>query len=267
MSYVYGWRPDLPDPRDKIFAPLRTGRLPKSVDLRSDMPEIWNQGQLGSCSAFCAAGAVEYAAIKEGYERTEPSQLFIYYNERKDEGCIPYDSGSTIRESVKALHTYGACPEEDWPYDIANFTFTPPADAYTDGLKMTALEYQRVLLRYTTTRAVNVDLAIVPMKTAMASGYPVMTGISVFSSFESQQVALTGMIPMPDVTTEQLLGGHAVLLAGYDDENQRFILRNSWGTEWGDHGYGYIPYAYIADPQLGSDFWCVTQVGPASAPS
>ncbi len=92
------------------------------------------------------------------------------------------------------------------------------------------------------------------LKGCLADGYPFVFGISVYDSFESDEVAKTGIVPIPS-PTEQMLGGHCIVAVGYDDATQRFTIRNSWGTEWGDYGHCYLPYEYLTNGNLASDFW------------
>ena len=140
------------------------------------------------------------------------------------------------------------CPETpDWPYDITKFAQKPSAQALSDALHHKAVSYQRLVNTLT------------QMKGCLASGYPFVFGFSVYASFESPTVAQTGVVPMPQ-PNEQLLGGHAVLAVGYDDAQQRFTVRNSWGPNWGTAGYFTIPYAYLTDGNLADDFWTVRTI-------
>src|SRR5690348_11539655 len=135
----YGWRPDLPDPRDRIFNleehVHKAAALPDKVDLSPDMPPIYDQGQLGSCTANAIARVLEYTANKQGEGAQMPSRLFIYYNERAIEGTVGQDSGAQIRDGVKVVHKQGAPPESEWPYSDANpgpFEKQPPDQVYQD---------------------------------------------------------------------------------------------------------------------------------------
>ena len=233
--------------------------LPASVDLKSGLPECYDQGQIGSCTANAIAGAFEFSLRKQGLADFTPSRLFIYYNERAMEGHVGTDSGAQIRDGVKSVAKLGVCPETEWPYEAipadANGNFpagskeaTRPSDAcYQDALKSRATTYQRV----TTT--------LDQLRGCLAAGYPFVFGFSVYESFESQQVAQTGVVPMPH-SGEQVLGGHAVLAVGYQDAQQQFIVRNSWSAGWGDKGYCYMPYQYLTNTQLASDFWTLRLV-------
>jgi len=253
MSYRvarYGWLPDLPDQRDRLYvaAPMeKPGVLPVWVDLRPQCPPVYDQGQLGSCTANAIAAAIEFDRRKQRLPDFVPSRLFIYYNERAMEHTVDSDSGAQIRDGIKSVNRLGDCPETKWPYVIARFRTRPPAKCYAEALKYRAVLYQRVV--QTTAQ----------IKSCLASGYPVVFGFTVYESFESAPVARTGQVPLPR-PGETAVGGHAVVAVGYDDTRGRFIVRNSWGTRWGQKGYFTLPYAYAADGDLASDFWTIRLV-------
>jgi C1A family cysteine protease len=244
----YGWIHDLPDQRDHLYAaPIAAlvESLSPRVDLRQQCPAVYDQGQLGSCTANAIGAAVQFDRMKQNLKPNfKPSRLFIYYNERVIEGTVNSDSGAQIRDGIKVVAKKGDCPEREWPYDIAKFTDRPSARCYKDARKYRVNQYQRLL------QDAN------QMKGCLASGYPFVYGFTVYQSFESPQVAQTGIVPMP-APGEQVVGGHAVLAVGYDDSQQRFIVRNSWGSTWGMQGYFTVPYAYLTDANLSSDFWTV----------
>ncbi len=246
----YGWVPDLPDQRDHLYAaPVETlVALPPSTDLRAQCPAVYDQGQLGSCTANAIAGAIEFDRMKQKLSDFVPSRLFIYYNERVIEGTVGSDSGAQIRDGIKSVNKQGVCPETDWPYNITKFTQKPPAKAYRDAKLDRAIAYQRLVQ------------TMMQMKGCLASGYPFVFGFAVYESFESRRVAQTGHAPMPGPGEKQL-GGHAVAAVGYDDGPQTFLIRNSWGDGWGMAGYFTLPYAYLAQPSLASDFWTIRLVG------
>ena len=245
----YGWVPDLPDHRDHLYAApiVHLQTLPPSVDLTPACPPVYDQGQLGSCTANAIAGAIQFDRRKQGLGDFIPSRLFIYYNERDMEGTVDSDSGAQIRDGVKSTATVGACTEPTWPYDIAAFAQKPPARAYAEGTEYRIKQYQRVA------RDLN------QLRGCLASGYPFVYGFAVYDSFEDPAVAATGVVPMPK-PNESLLGGHAVLAVGYDDATQRFRVRNSWGPGWGQAGYFTMPYAYLMQRSLASDFWTIRLV-------
>jgi C1A family cysteine protease len=247
---AFGWVPDLPDHRDQLYAaPAPTiMALPAKVDLRNQCPPVYDQGQLGSCTGNAIAGAHQFDQMKEAANKAfAPSRLFIYYNERVIEGTVASDSGAQIRDGIKSVGQSGVCPETEWQYDITKFAVKPPPQSYTDAAKNKAIQYQRV--------ARNLS----QMKGCLAAGFPFVFGFTVYESFESPQVAQTGIVPMP-APKESVVGGHAVMAAGYDDSQQSFIVRNSWGTGWGLKGYFMMPYAYLLDANLSDDFWTIRLV-------
>jgi C1A family cysteine protease len=245
----YGWVADLPDHRDLMYAaPMQVlTALPARTDLTSKCPSVYDQGQLGSCTANAIAGAIEFDLIKENKTEFMPSRLFIYYNERAIEGTVDSDSGAQIRDGVKSVASQGDCPEDLWPYDINKFADKPPQNCYDNAVQHKAVQYQRVIR----------DLS--QMKGCLASGYPFVFGFTVYQSFESQEVAQTGHASMP-LSGEQAVGGHAVLAVGYDDSQNWFVVRNSWGTSWGMKGYFTLPYSYLLNTNLSDDFWTIRVV-------
>jgi C1A family cysteine protease len=259
----FGWVPDLPDVRDHLFAaPMATiGALPAAVDLRKYCPAtVYDQGQIGSCTANAIAGAFEFDLLKQSLPDFMPSRLFIYYNERAMEGHVHTDSGAMIRDGIKSVAKLGVCSEVDWPYDGSPATTDggpwpkgaraakkPPRTLYTKAKTNEAMTYQRVVR------------SLAQFKGCLAGGYPFVFGFTVYESFESAAVAKNGIVPMP-TSTEQVLGGHAVLAVGYDDATSRFIVRNSWGPKWGQAGYFTMPYAYLTETGLSQDFWTIRSV-------
>lgn len=247
----YGWKKQLPDHRDKIFKlnPVISANLPNYVDHRKSgfMPAVYDQGQLGSCTANSIAGALEFDRAKQKLDVWTPSRLFIYYYERLMEGTVNSDSGAAIRDGYKVINTTGYAKETTWPYQINKFNIKPNANAQTEATTYKSVSYQ------------SVDQNEISIKSVLAEGYVISFGISVFESFESRDVASNGIVPMPS-TNESSLGGHAILLVGYDDNRKLYIFRNSWGNQWGDNGYGYLPYDYVHNQDLSSDFWVVETV-------
>lgn len=246
----YGWVRDLPDARDHLYsAPAHVlQNLPTAVDLRPLCPPVYDQGDLGSCTANALAAADQFDQLRQDSPNPfVPSRLFIYYEERKIEGTIDSDSGAQIRDGIKVMVAEGAPPESDWPYDIAQFAVQPPAQAYTDALEYKVTLYQRI--------AQNLN----QMKGCLAAGFPFVYGFTVYDSFESDAVAASGIVNMPG-PTEQVVGGHAVMACGYSDAQSRFIVRNSWGEDWGQAGYFTIPYAYLLSRNLASDFWTLRTI-------
>ena len=245
----YGWVPDLPDQRDLVYsapAPFLMA-LPTAVDLRPHCPPVYDQGQLGSCTGNAIAGAIEFERLQQKLTDFVPSRLFIYYNERVIEHSVNSDAGAQIRDGIKVVAKLGAPPEADWPYDINKFTEKPPTAAFTDASKNRVTSYHRV------SRVLN------QFKGCLASGYPFVLGFTVYDGFESTQVANSGHLSMPQ-PGEKVVGGHAVTAVGYDDKNQWFIIRNSWGPHWGLKGYFTMPYQYLMESNLSDDFWTIRLV-------
>lgn len=242
MPHSYGWRRSLPDHRDFKFSPSsRVVRsLPPRADLREVMPPIWDQGNLGSCTAFAVDAAFEFDQIRQSAESFfEPSHLFTYFNERVIEGTVPYDAGAEMRDSIKAVVEYGVCPQTMWAYDIDRFTEAPPRACYDKALLNQGLVY------------CGVEQTLCQAQGVIASGFPFVLGFTVYSSFED--IGADGVMPMPG-PSESVLGGHAVVAVGYDNETRRFIVRNSWGASWGDHGFFHMPYEFFISEDVADLF-------------
>lgn len=243
MARRWGWRSDGPDRRDlRLRLDPGLAPLPDRASLRGGMPIVVDQGDLGSCTACATASALEYDRDKQGRPVNQPSRLFVYYNSRSLEDSVQWDAGAEIRDAIKAAARWGAPPEDLWPYSVARFAARPSNVAYASGLADRALVYARV---DQTTRA---------LRATLAAGFPVVVGFNVYPSFMTSAVADTGTVPMP-TRDERLEGGHATLLTGYDHPAGLWLLRNSWGTAWGDDGYFTLPYPYLVDPGIAGDFW------------
>lgn len=265
----YGWKPDLPDPRDFLFAPGPEAflTLPDLVrlDQEPEMPEVYDQGQLGSCTANGIGAAWEFQRAKQGLDSPMPSRLFLYYNERRLEGSEGYDAGAYIRDGFKSLANDGICPETTWPYDIGRFAEQPPDEAYLEAQQAQSLTYERVRREPDHWQA------------ALAARQLVVFGFTVFDSFEAEWPA-HGVMPTPAWSTESVLGGHCTAACGYahgydlieedpsreehvDEHALYWRVRNSWGTGWADGGYFWMP-AYLTASHNGfaSDFWTLTSV-------
>lgn len=230
-----------------IFDVLRNLDNIQSVDLRPSCPDVYDQGHLGSCTANAIGFCYHFDELKQKEAQPFiPSRLFIYYNERNLEGHVSEDSGAEIHDGIQVIHSLGVCSENDWPYNIDKFKEKPSNNCYTSALSHKTIDY----------RAISQKLD--QLKSALIEGFPVVFGFSVYESFESEEVAKTGIMPIPK-PDEKLLGGHAVALVGFDNIKKVFIVRNSWGSGWGDNGYFYMPYDFIINPNMASDFWTVTK--------
>lgn len=247
IDHYCGWRRDSLDHRDHFRAVRPTFGLPKLVDLRPHCPPVYDQGQLGSCTANAIAAAFDFERKRQGLDFVGPSRLFVYYNEREMEGTVGYDAGAELRDGIKSVAKQGVCPETEWPYDISRFRETPSIECYDTALKDRSVEYGRI------------DQSLDQIRATLAAGYPFVFGISIFPSFESEEVAKTGIVPMPE-PNEKPLGGHALMAAGYDDSRGAALIRNSWGTGWGASGYFWLPYSYLTNANLAADFWDIKLV-------
>lgn len=246
FNYKFGWVKDKEDIRDLKYTPVfsENTTLPTTFSLETNMPEVLDQGQLGSCTANAICNAVRKLAIDEKIDTRARSRLFLYYNEREMEGNVSEDSGAQIRDGIRSVNDLGICYEETWPYDISQFATKPNTESYTEGLQHRSVKYQRV------------SQAEADIKHALFSGYPVIFGFTVYESIRNPSVGKSGIVPYPK-KSESVLGGHAIILTGWNDKNRLFQFENSWGTSWGDKGYGYLPYKYVLDSNMCSDFWII----------
>lgn len=237
----FGWIPDLPDKRDHVFKPRKISKFPPSADLRDYCSAVEDQGSLGSCTANALVSALEFLENRNGEQFVDYSRLFLYYNERTYIHTENEDSGAIIRDGIKSLNRKGICSEDMWQYNISKFADKPPTKCYTEAKKHKTISYQRLN-------------TLDQMKACLATGFPFVFGFTVYDSF---MTADDGVIPMPNVESESVQGGHAVLCVGYDDKEKRFLCKNSWGTDWGMEGYFTMPYKYVSDRDLSDDFWTI----------
>ena len=207
---------------------------------------IYDQGQLGSCTAnaFCLANKMQNKIANKNVNFL-PSRLFFYYQERVIEGSVNEDAGADVIDGLMYVKSYGICSEGSWPYDITKFAVKPPPECDVEALKYKISSYSVI--------PINANL-LTNIKNAIINKKPVLIAVAVYSSFETITVAKTGMVPLPNIRTEQLLGGHEMCLIGYDDTKKLFTVANSWGSGWGVRGLCYIPYAYLSNPNLAFEF-------------
>jgi len=239
----YGWIPDIEDITDLLFTPDPTVEIPITVDLSPQCSLVENQGSLGSCCANALVSALEYLENIEKMEFTDLSRLFVYYNARVIENTVDKDSGIYIRDGINALQSYGVCQEKNWPYIISQFKSKPSLDSYSEATEHLITSAERLL-------------SLDDMLQCLSQGYPFTFGFNAYKSFESTEVAQTGILNMPK-SGEAKKGGHAVLAVGFDNDSKRFKIRNSYGSGWGQNGYFTIPFEYLEDPSLSGDYWVI----------
>ncbi len=240
----HGWKPDIGDRRDLHFKPKKVGRQPSRVDLRDRFFPVWNQGSLGSCTAHAVGAACQFLDIFDrDMQIVTPSRLFLYYNARLLEGTTASDDGAFIRNAIKSAAKFGYPSEDLWKYRTKDFARKPSPTVYKNSGN-TVKRYERV------------QRNLGHFRKLLADGLPIVIGISVYTSLETEKVTKTGVIPLPK-KTEKMIGGHAILVVGYDNDEKHFIIRNSWGAGWGAEGYGFLPYEFIKDADLSDDFWVI----------
>jgi len=276
--HVGGWIPDLPDIRDHVFTTHPSAQkffksafgivdavegnktLPDKADLSKWDTSVKNQGQIGSCTANAVAYAAANINIHYKDIHVDPARLFLYYNSRWMIGYLGHE-GSTIRATFAAGRLLGAPPEVNYPYEPVKENIEPPQVVYA-----MAQNYQFASYAKLSDPNLTFDKWIIAMKATIASGLPVVGGTVVYQSFLSAKVAKTGKVPLP-AFTEKVVGGHAICFVGYDDSiviksNNKYFPEskgafkfiNSWGMNWGDNGYGYLPYDFVKFGMV-SDIW------------
>jgi len=211
----------------------------KIVDLRNNFSEIYDQGKINSCTANALCSIFEY-----DNKNFRGSRLFLYYNERSLINENDIDNGGYIEDGIKSLKLYGLCKETDWIYNIDNVLIKPDKKAYEEAKKNFIIE------------ALNINNDLKTIKEWLNKNEPITLGILIYSNFMNNNSAKTGKISLPS-KNDKLLGGHAVIICGYNDNENIFILRNSWGNYWGDKGYFYLPYEYITNNELSGNLWII----------
>lgn len=254
MNRKFGWKPDIPDKRDYRFMLQEVDKteLPRKFSLKDKFPVVRDQKNLGCCTAEAVCAIFHYRELTDENPRlVVPSVLFQYYNTRILEGTVNEDCGATIRNAVKASVEYGFCYDTCWPFITQNWNVKPKKECYKEAEEWKTSTYFRIDDR-------SPDFEYL-LKLNIFNGNPVAFGFSVYENTMTDRVKKTGEIPFPK-KSHKLLGGHAVVMTGYDDTKRLFEFRNSWGVHWGQGGYGYIPYRYVTDGDLAQDFWVIGEV-------
>lgn len=257
-KYKLNWIQDPEDKRDiKFKSILPKEDLPLSIDLREVYGEIFDQGSLGSCTSNSVSGCLRMIMKNQNANSLStiakwsftPSRLFIYYHGRflmgqsYGQDLSNYDTGLSIRDGFKSIDKFKYCDEIYWPYDISFFSSKPNMVAYKDSRKIKQTLYVKLDDEYN-------------MKLLLSQGKPISFGINIYDSF--YQTKNDGLIKTPDWENEQIIGGHAMLIIGYDDLNKFWIIVNSWSDKWGEKGFGYLPYDYLKKDA--SDFWSIQKI-------
>ncbi|MBS0661520.1 MAG: C1 family peptidase, partial [Verrucomicrobia bacterium] len=254
-----GYRPMKASPSAKVFeapAEIAGAKLPNKVDLRPYMPPVLNQGQTNSCTANAVAGAYDYWVKRTTGNEYDVSRLFIYYNARLRNGDADKDEGSVIQLAMEGMQKLGACSEKTWPFEEKLVTVKPNRDAYEEGSQSRIKDMQ------------NVPNKLEAWKEALAAGLPIVFGCLTFKSFDDANQR-GGVVPMPSPNEagRESHGGHAMCAVGYSDSEKVFIVRNSWGEDWGDKGYCYMPYNYLMNDQFNAgDNWVFIPEEPLTSP-
>jgi C1A family cysteine protease len=270
-NFRFGWRPDGALTRGDYFEPLSPdafASLPATCDLRPKMPEVYDQGEIGSCVPNAVAAAIQYIR-KQAKQRPDfrPSRLFLYYNGRRGEDNTFYDTGIGIADCIASIQRFGVCSEDQWPYDdtpanehnqefptYSKAVLRPTPDLYVEARKHKAIT------------CLKMDQEIESIKSCLSLGFPIVFGFRMYedSFIDPDSGFPRTSILMPSIQ-DKMIGLHAVLAVGYDDQREVIICRNSWGTTNADgvvqdSGYFYMPYAFACHPYYASDFWTIRHV-------
>lgn len=250
INRALGWKPERPDYRDYKYETTRLKveaqyKLPPKVDLRANMPKVYDQKNLSSCVACSTTALVEYDRKKQGLTLFQPSILFVYYNARLLDGMPEIDDGTYLRSGIKSVVKYGYSHSELWPYDEDKVCVKPSVAAYDDAKNLKALSYYRLN---------NSDIN--SLKHCLAAGFPFIFGSTLYENFFEADTN-GGKIPMPN---GKEVGGHAMCCVGYNDETGYFLIRNSWGENLGENGYYRMPYSYMTNLDLTDDLWTIRRV-------
>lgn len=244
-----GWVPALPDIRDHQFAPKLSWwkPLPDKIDLRGRLPAVWNQGSIGSCVAHGVAIChIAAQRVQDASAEIMPSRLALYYEARALSGWVSVDSGCYISSALKTVANKGVADEKKYPYLVSKFKLKPPVSVAKDAMLHQAVAYERV--DNTNVKAI---------QAALVEGLPVVFGSTLYEN--SYELDANYVMPMPDLS-RKVVGGHAMAIVGYNKQKQLFLVRNSWGKEWGDNGHHWMPEAYITNKNLTDDCWIIKLV-------
>jgi C1A family cysteine protease len=238
---------DSTDIKNRCFSRffLPTNNLPDKIDMRSVWGEIYDQGEMGSCTSNSIAGQIRYILYKHNGPSIHPSRLFIYYNGRLLSNLpLDEDTGLSIKDACTSVKKYGVCDETLLPYDINKFSCKPSHECYEAGVKNNQFSYFRI------------PQELNQIKQCLAKKYMISFGAKIFESFMSLNTAKSGIVIVPN-KLECEIGSHAMCIVGYNEKTKFFAVANSWSDKWGCNGFCFIPFEYILDPNLCRDFWSI----------
>jgi len=247
-----------------IFPSHNKQPLNKTIDLTTThkFPPVYNQGQIGSCTANALCCAYYYYELNNfeqnlkiasrpapeefsKHQPFEPSRLYLYFKERSLEHTIQNDDGAVISDGLKVLMTTGVCSEHNWSYSDEGTKFSQTPSPVCD------IEAKNHIV----VQAKHIKQTLQDLKSSLDHNLPFVFGIVCFNELDNLSKENGWILSLPS-SDEQSIGGHAIICVGYNDDKKLFKIRNSWGAEWGDKGHFYIPYDYVTNPDLASDF-CV----------
>ncbi|MGO1751595.1 MAG: C1 family peptidase [Psychroflexus sp.] len=241
-----GYIPSPISPSDEVYT-CNDEAIPATIDLSGYFPSVKNQGKLDSCTAFVIAAVYEFFA-KQNNKNVDISELFIYYNTRDLNANANVETGATLLDTIRSVKEKGACHSKSHPYEIDAFADQPTEEAYTEAQHQVVKKASRIKIKEKDFRQ------------AIANGHPVIVGLKIFKSFYPKNKL--GVIPFPSSheSSYEDHGNHALLIVGYNDEEKLFKLRNSWGKDFGDNGYCYAPYDYIANPEFCQEAFVISEI-------
>lgn len=249
MDRSYKLKRSLHDLRDYIYQPEKPMKVSvKNIDLSSKMPVILNQGEFSTSAANIASNALKYILMIEKKNAIQPSRLYIHYVAKVliEKHSPLEDKDVSIRSVFKAIQKYYICDEKLWPYLQQNISSPPTLEIFR-----AANLYRKIIYSA-------VPQNLITLKTTLSNKHPIIIGITIYQSFCSGQVSNTGIIPMPNLNVETQLGACAGLIVGFDDNTRMFKTMMSWGEEWADEGYCYLPYDYVMNPFFVFEFWVLS---------
>ena len=252
--HLYGWQPSPQTIKEeqKFENFLKSeenrdviGVSESIIDWRSFCSPIENQQDIGSCVANAIVSNLEFLEIKAGYKYVDLSRMFLYYNARLEDNSTNLDRGSNISLAFATLRKHGVCSEASYPYDPSKVFMRPSWKAYQEAFRHNLTQSYKI---QSTGNNLHYDIL-----TALRSCHPVVFGTELWDEFRN----CSGLVSMPD-QSKTSIGRHAMLIVGVNLDKRHYIVRNSWGTNWGDKGYCYFPFEYF-DKVDTFEFWTATK--------